>query len=210
MEEVWKEIEVETKRKGVVYQLTYLVSNLGNVRAPQREQVTRWGTYHTREERDIKLFPMNRGYLKCSAGLVHRLVARAFIPNPDNLRDVNHKDNNKTNNHVDNLEWVSHRRNLLHYFETSDIPLETGFTQPLRVWDNKGKWIQDFKSSADAARFMGVTEQNINAYFNAKRNFIAKGCYIIKRITKNELQNRKENKDLPPQRVPKDKRRKRS
>lgn len=45
---------------------------------------------------------------------VHRLVAEAFIPNPDNLPEVNHKDFNRANNHRDNLEWVSRAHNLEH------------------------------------------------------------------------------------------------
>ena len=43
---------------------------------------------------------------------VHRLVANAFIPNPNNYTDVNHKDENSSNNHVDNLEWISHKENM--------------------------------------------------------------------------------------------------
>lgn len=43
---------------------------------------------------------------------IHRLVAEAFIPNPDNLPEINHKDENKSNNCVDNLEWISHIDNL--------------------------------------------------------------------------------------------------
>jgi hypothetical protein len=51
---------------------------------------------------------------------VHRVVAEAFIPNPDNLPTVNHKDLNKQNNHVDNLEWVSYTDNLKHYREAGN------------------------------------------------------------------------------------------
>ena len=44
--------------------------------------------------------------------LIHRLVAQAFIPNPDNLSEVNHKDEDKSNNRADNLEWCDHKYNM--------------------------------------------------------------------------------------------------
>lgn len=48
---------------------------------------------------------------------VHRLVAKAYLPNPDNLPEVNHKDCNKLNNHKDNLEWVTQEDNIKHSVE---------------------------------------------------------------------------------------------
>ena len=50
--------------------------------------------------------------------LVHRVVAKTWIKNPDNLPEINHKDGDKTNNCIDNLEWVSHRDNMRDAFKT--------------------------------------------------------------------------------------------
>lgn len=57
---------------------------------------------------------------------VHRLVAKTFIPNPDNLPVVNHKDGNKLNNSVDNLEWVTQSQNRIHAIDTKISKLAEG------------------------------------------------------------------------------------
>ena len=54
---------------------------------------------------------------KTNNARVHRLIAETFIPNPYNLRDVNHKDGNKLNNNISNLEWASHSSNVKHAYD---------------------------------------------------------------------------------------------
>ena len=89
---------------------------------------------------------------------IHRLVAEAFIPNPDGLPQVNHKDGNKANNNVENLEWCSIRDNLLHSFRTGLHPnqkfeKEAG-KRAVIVVSPKGEHTR-FDTVNEAAAFMG-------------------------------------------------------
>ena len=100
MIEEWKVIEEN---------LNYEISNLGRIRNIRNGHIL---TPNKRKDGYCSVLVLT-GFKKYTRVLIHRLVAKAFIPNPNNYKEVNHKDFNPSNNCVENLEWVSHKTNCL-------------------------------------------------------------------------------------------------
>lgn len=117
-DEIWKDI------KG--YEGLYQVSNLGKVRSMNflKKKIVH----------ELRLHEHRNGYISAMTQVksvqkrlsVHRLVALHFIPNPENLPDVNHKDFNKQNNHFDNLEWNTKKQNIRHAWANGRMPKVRG------------------------------------------------------------------------------------
>lgn len=116
--EVWKDIEG--------YEGKYQVSNLGNVRS-----FTRWGKGKNLKPsasgnpgpyKHVQLVGKGRGDVRsCN---IHRLVAKAFVENPEGYPEINHKDGNTLNNVADNLEWCEHLHNMHHALDNGLISHE--------------------------------------------------------------------------------------
>ena len=165
MEEQWKDIEG--------YDGIYQVSNLGRVRSLDRTYIRKNGMPHTSKGCVMSLYDSKDGYkairLRTPEGRktfrVHRLVAQAFIENPDNLPLINHKDENKKNNIVDNLEWCSNEYNI-NYGTTIQRLSDKhknhpNLSKPIEQYSMDGHFINSYPSAAEAERQTGILAVNI-------------------------------------------------
>ncbi len=174
-DEVWKAIPG--------FEGLYEVSDHGRVRSLDRiiERANRWGSVTTSRltGRVRKLTTLTNGYVgvvfsrrgKCH--MVHRLVAMAFLPNPDNLPEVNHKDLRRDHNRPSNLEWVSRSRNKLHSYESGTRKQHAKTT---RVVVTKGSERMAFESELDAARHLGRSVGTLHSALT--RNHLCAGYAV--------------------------------
>ena len=156
MKEIWRDIEG--------YEGYYQISNMGRVKSLERTVRCNRG-YRTIPEKILEGVDNGKGYLKvnlCKEGkvmqpLVHVLVATAFLENPQNLPEVNHKDENKYNNCMDNLEWCTSQYNV----EYSKAKAVIGINKVSGL-------IMEFPSTMEAERQTGINHSNICACLKGK------------------------------------------
>lgn len=163
--EIWKEVE---GTEGKIQ-----VSNEGRVRSLLR------GTPYI-----LKTQTDNKGYLRLRVTVnreklsfkVHRIVAKAFIPNPDNLPQVNHIDGNKHNNAVSNLEWISNYDNAQHAINNGlwnkvfEVQKKNNVAQRKKIIAIKDNEIIHFASICEAQRFFN--SRHISDVLKGKRQTV--------------------------------------
>lgn len=162
------------------YEGLYEVSNCGRVRSLDGMVVTKRGVRKNKAGVILRSVIGKKGY--CVVGLgtgnrwyVHRLVAVAFLPNPNNLPMVNHKDENRANNKVDNLEWCDNRYNLNYGSVKDKMRRHCSIRKPVLQIDKEGNVVNEFESLSDASKCVGVHYQNIT--FCCKHNSRTAGGY---------------------------------
>ena len=161
------------------YEGIYEVSNLGRVRSLDRIQSR--SSWRQREfmqhykGRILKLRKNNKGYCivtlqvhrNFDTRLVSRLVAEAFIPNPNNLPIVNHKDQVPTNNVASNLEWCTIQYNVT-YANAVEMRA-TKLARPIEQLTLDGKHVAFYKSANEAERICGYDHTNIGRVIHGKQ-----------------------------------------
>ena len=158
-----------------VYGENYEISNTGIIRNIHTGKIVKPGADH-------------KGYLRArlsfknvkKSARIHRMVAIAFISNPGNLPQVNHKDGNKLNNHASNLEWIENHENMRHavinkltrHVENAGRP-----RRPVIAREKKtNEVLKRYGSIADAESDTGVVRGNITACCKGRKR--SSGGYI--------------------------------
>jgi len=163
MKEVWKDF--------VGYEAYFAVSNLGRVASKRTNKILRQQINKQGRSGFATKIGGRSGNSFCFK--THRLVAEAFIPNPEGKLTVNHKDGNPLNNCVENLEWATHSENIQHAFNTGLIKPLSGFKNPAaKLTEEQVEFIRsntDALTVREIAKIIGVHHCTVVRCKNSKR-----------------------------------------
>ena len=161
MEEIWKDIEG--------YEGLYQVSNMGRVRSLRNNIILKSKIERSGYERvNLSVNNIHKDYY------IHRMVATAFISNPNNCPIVNHKDEDRTNNRVDNLEWCTQKYNINYGTGNKKRGLSNTngkCSKPVLQYTKDGCFIKEWKSTMDVQRNLGFEHANISRCCRGKQSY---------------------------------------
>ena len=202
--EIWKDV------KG--YEGYYQVSNMGRVKSmrvlktPKNGKICRKNVFlSTKASHDKQYITV----ALCRDGekkpiQVHRLVAEAFVPNPNSLPFVNHKDENPSNNCADNLEWCTHEYNLQYSMERNK-PYKTKRERPknellpLCAYTLSGEFVGRFDSVWDAIEKLGIESKTPRC---VRSNCAVRGKLKARLVTHGVMMMEKNIHNMIPQHKP--------
>ena len=172
MKEIWKPIDG--------YEGIYEISNMGEVRRIAYFDNASYSHHKSNLFSPMKTYITQHGYKRIklsNAGVekhltIHRLVAKAFVDNPNNYKIVNHKDLNKLNNIADNLEWCTQKDNVQHALKS--LPPKSwnqNRDKAKRVgqYDLSGKLLNIYDSAREAERQTNCSQSHISSCCNGDR-----------------------------------------
>jgi len=153
------------------YEGLYQVSNFGNVKNTRTRKLLR-PAKDTSGYKFVYLYKNNSR----KAISVHRCVALAFLPNPNNYPQINHRDEDKTNNFVDNLEWCDNKYNA--NYGTRTKRSAESHQKPILQFDKKGLYLRDWSSITNASKDLNIQYSSISQCCSGHRG--SAGGYIWK------------------------------
>lgn len=172
MKEIWKDIDG--------FEGIYQISNYGRLKALSKQLKGR-NSYRNVKEKVLKpaigtcgyyQYPLSHNSKKKTI-LIHREVAKAFVDNPNELYEVNHKDENRLNNHFENLEWCDRSYNNSYNDRTKRAAETQRNTHPSRKAveqiDKNGNIVATYQSEREAERISGIIHNNICECIKGKR-----------------------------------------
>lgn len=192
--EIWKPV--------VGYERLYECSSMGRVRSLDRiisyisrtQEGKEYTTTNTYKGKNLSLNKRNGNYLCVSlskdgfvkTAAVHRIVAEAFLPNPNNLPMVNHKDENPLNNCVNNLEWCDAKYNMNYGTinkrrgKSLGYGKDNPYSLPIIQYSKNGVFIKEWASSMDIERELHIQHSNITKCCKKQPHYKTAGGFIWK------------------------------